>query len=533
MTLRAKVLAGFSACILILVFQAVTTGYFIFQLRDVITELDYSVEADLATGHFLSNIASIQTDLAQLQNSNNIASAFESTDIYMNDIRQSIKEFKEFDVLIGLPDQASTLESGFASVEEEYIALKEISTDSADQEEINDQIIFFDEALAALQEQMAIAKVNYINNLNEVNEKQRDIRNRPIIASTIVCLVAIIILIVYAWYFSNHLTGPILLLAARLRSMAAGNINQEPLEIRGNDELAQLGESMNKMVCNLYSIIRKIALYTKQLTEASHEMFTVAEETRTDADKQRQESLRTLDTTDNMVEDTVRVTELAGQASEAAVNASHETERGINVANESIAAIELLADEVQKSSDAIYELKQDSDEIESVLNVIFDVAEQTNLLALNAAIEAARAGEQGRGFAVVADEVRTLAKKTEESTGQIQAMIERLKKGTEKVVQVMEKGSTQAGVSVESSGKTSGSLDLINTAVTRINEMNEQIHRVTQQQQYAANDIHANVSGVCELMEKTVNATSKSKQASEQVDNLAGELKNIVNKFNI
>ncbi len=192
----------------------------------------------------------------------------------------------------------------------------------------------------------------------------------------------------------------------------------------------------------------------------------------------------------------------ATEAAEAAQRADEETSKGKSVVSQAIEAIDLLANEVNDAAQVIHRLEQDSDEIGAVLDVIRGIAEQTNLLALNAAIEAARAGEQGRGFAVVADEVRTLAQRTQQSTQEIQNMIERLQSGAQDAVKAMEQGRSRAQVGVEQAAEAGTSLETIAQAVGTISDMNTQIATAAEEQSVVAEEINLNIVAISDMIDK-------------------------------
>lgn len=196
-------------------------------------------------------------------------------------------------------------------------------------------------------------------------------------------------------------------------------------------------------------------------------------------------------------------------------------------------SITALADKVTEAADVIHNLSEDGRQIGTVLEVIQGIAEQTNLLALNAAIEAARAGEQGRGFAVVADEVRNLARRTQESTRQIQAVIEKMQQSSTLAVKVMNEGKQQAQLSVQQARCAGDSLDVINLSVTRINDMNMQIATAAEEQSVVATEINRNFSQITQSALKAEHEAAKITDASHQLSALASKLESNVKQFKI
>ncbi|HEB57777.1 MAG TPA: PAS domain S-box protein [Gammaproteobacteria bacterium] len=218
-------------------------------------------------------------------------------------------------------------------------------------------------------------------------------------------------------------------------------------------------------------------------------------------------------------------------SADAATQANDETVKSRTVVTSTMRHIETLADEIQKASDVINALEDESDQISTVINVINAIAEQTNLLALNAAIEAARAGEQGRGFAVVADEVRTLANRTHQSTKEIQQMIENLQAGTQKAVETIATSRGQATESVEKAKEAVNSLDTITEAISNISNMNIQIAAAVEQQTSVAQDVNQNIVNIRDHSQAVVNGIQSSLSNSQEMNDQAASLTKLVAQF--
>jgi uncharacterized phage infection (PIP) family protein YhgE len=245
-------------------------------------------------------------------------------------------------------------------------------------------------------------------------------------------------------------------------------------------------------------------------------MATVSLQTRNSMEAQRSETEMVAASMNEMSATVKTVADNAESAASAATEAQTEASEGKSVVDKSIGSINKLADEVQRAADVIHRLESDSESIGVVVDVIRDIAEQTNLLALNAAIEAARAGEQGRGFAVVADEVRTLASRTQESTQEIQQMIERLQAAAVEAVGVMGDGKREAESSVEQAARAGESLQSIIASVSTIADMNTQIASAAGQQNTTAEEMNRNLAHISEMASQTAEGAMKTAGASEK-----------------
>ena len=314
------------------------------------------------------------------------------------------------------------------------------------------------------------------------------------------------------------------------KQMAEGDLRVRS-DYAGRDELGIIARSFNLMGDNFSAAISQLGKATDQLSHAANQAAVVSEQTGTNIARQQAETEMVASAMNEMVATVQEVASSAEQAAGAATNADKEATIGGQVVSSTIKAIENLANEIERAAAVIETLKKESEAVTGVLDVIGGIAEQTNLLALNAAIEAARAGEHGRGFAVVADEVRSLASRTQESTSEIQGMLGRLQQGADNAVKAMESSQKQARKGVEEAANAGLALDAITVAVDAINNLNAQIASAAEQQTAVAEEINRNIVNISEIALETSAGSEQTAQAGQQVTHLAQELKRLANQF--
>jgi methyl-accepting chemotaxis protein len=303
--------------------------------------------------------------------------------------------------------------------------------------------------------------------------------------------------------------------------------------IRSSDIIGEIINSFNRMAGNLREMISGISAAAERVDTSAHEMQTISEHTEQTVEHQKNQTDQVSIAIEQMTESVQYISTYTKDASRAAKQADDEAANGHMVVDKTSQMIDTLAKAVEHGGVTIRKLQRESDNIGTVLDVIKGIAEQTNLLALNAAIEAARAGEQGRGFAVVADEVRSLASRTQESTQEIQQMIERLQSGATEAVQVMDTSHEYAQKGVEQANEANNSLQAISTAVGKISYMNLQIEDAAERQQIIVDEINSSVIKISEAARSSVDGVHMTTNANAALIETAAELRNITNRFNL
>ncbi|MBL1274733.1 MAG: methyl-accepting chemotaxis protein [Ectothiorhodospiraceae bacterium] len=345
---------------------------------------------------------------------------------------------------------------------------------------------------------------------------------------------ALVIGILIALYISHSITKPLKQTTAAMNDIAQGEGDlTRRLKSTGRDEIAELGSAFNRFAEKVQDMVRQVSGSTTQLASAAEQMSVITDETHQGVQDQHAQIEEVATAINEMAATAQEVATSAASAAEAAHNADDESNQGRRVVQETIDTIDSLATDIGKAVGVINQLEENSDNIGGVLDVIRGIAEQTNLLALNAAIEAARAGEQGRGFAVVADEVRTLAHRTQESTQEIQSMIESLQQGARNAVEVMNQSNERTQLCVEKAASAGTSLTSITSSVNQINEMNLQIATAAEEQTSVAEEINRNVLQINTLVEGTAAGARQTSSASVELTTLASELQTLIRQFKI
>jgi methyl-accepting chemotaxis protein len=318
-----------------------------------------------------------------------------------------------------------------------------------------------------------------------------------------------------------------------MEAMAQDEDLSRSVAISAEDEVGAMGHAFNRMIEKFRHSLEAVAGATRQLNEVSDRVADVADETLKVVMEQRSETDMVASAMNEMSATVQEVARNASQTAAASRGADDEAKNGAYVATEALGGIEVLIRDIENAAKVIQKVEADSANIGMVLDVIKGIAEQTNLLALNAAIEAARAGEQGRGFAVVADEVRTLASRTQKSTEEIQTMIERLQSGVRDAVRAMEAAQTRAQFGSDQVEKAAESLGMIAGEVGTINDMNTQIATAAEEQSAVADEINRNISSISHMADMTSEGAKQTSQISEELVRVANELNRLVGQFKL
>ncbi len=373
-----------------------------------------------------------------------------------------------------------------------------------------------------------------INNddANATNQQAKDQYDMAFNLVVGLLVVATALTLLFAWLLTHSITLPIARALEAAEEVAEGNLTR-PITVDGNDEAGRLLAAMAKMQTKLRDTLQRIAGSATQLASAAEELNAVTDESARGLTQQNNEIEQAATAVNEMTSAVEEVARNAVSTSEASRNATTSAGDGRDLVQETVSAIERMSADVQATASLIGDLANESRDIGKVLDVIRGLADQTNLLALNAAIEAARAGEAGRGFAVVADEVRALAHRTQQSTSEIERMIGSIQTGTEHAVDSM-RNSTERAESTLNIAKGAGmSLDTINTAIVEINERNLVIASAAEEQAQVAREVDRNLVNIRDLSVQSATGASQTSAASSELSRLAVDLNGMVGRFRL
>jgi len=436
------------------------------------------------------------------------------------------------------PAQAERTKALQAALSQYFAVAKTLTMDMMAGEIAPDQI-------ASRVEQMQITLNKFRTELSQFRDEQYLAFNNAVTTTNetlqfslgfgaAIGVLLIVVLAAIGYFVASNITGAIKNVSLNLQKIASGDGDLTlRLTARSEDEVGELVNYFNTFMNKLQGIIQDLKGHSEHVGKAADDLAKIAQHSLDGMERQQKDTEQVAAASKEMASTVGEVTQSAGQAAEAADTANTAATEGSDVVNETIAIINALAKDVEHGGSAVNRLREDSENVSTVLDVIRGIAEQTNLLALNAAIEAARAGEHGRGFAVVADEVRTLASRTQESTQEIQEMIERLQNSAEQATSIMDHSKQTSEQGVEKAANAGDALQNIAQSVSFINTMNAQIASAADKQSAVAVSMDSNIMSISQATEENTENSNKLAHAGVSLSQVATQLQQVVGQFKV
>lgn len=436
------------------------------------------------------------------------------------------------------PERKNQVEGIISNFERYYSLARKVSagmiTGNADFTALSGDIETMREVLNDLKQSLTEFRDQSHGLFSRNIEESTDAADWALRIGALIGLVMIAVLVATSLSIVMIITGNLKEVIESLREIASGEGDlTRRIEQNSKDEIGELVYWFNSFVSKLQSIIAEVVRSVAPLTQTSNELSGLAQDSEKASNAQLESTLNVSRSINEMHQSLNENAQNAANAADAANSADEEAKHGWNVVHATVSSIDEVAQEVEKAVETIRQLEADTENVGTILDVIQGIAAQTNLLALNAAIEAARAGEQGRGFAVVADEVRTLASRTQESTEEIHAVIEQLRKTAGAITTVMEQGQAKARESVDRAAVAGESLKKIAGGVETINRMNTQIASATEEQQQTSSFIQDSVDQIRETAESAASYSTEVAKSTEQLQQVTRALGSVAGQFKV
>jgi methyl-accepting chemotaxis protein len=532
MSVRAKLTAGFGVLVAITLMLGAAAYRSIVVIDDAANEIDRKTEertlADSADSAALKETIGLRSFL--LTGDENALETYTSA---RRDYEQTTEKLAAF----VRSEEGKRLFAEIKRTHSAYIAFAEREIQLRRENKTKDTLnVMRMEGVPAFQavHEAANEFTDHLAKTKEAIDKQQDldVANAKIIIVTL-CLVGVVFGVIVAGLICRSVSVAIAKIISTIQELASNNLAVDDMDVSSGDELGRAAVALNEMKNNLRRMIQSIAGTAEHVASASEEISSSAEQQAQSSAHQKDQTAQVASALQQMNATVMQVSDNSGKASEASRKAAETARHGGSIVDQTLSKMRVIADSVRSTASKVEGLGKSSDQIGRIVGVINDIADQTNLLALNAAIEAARAGEQGRGFAVVADEVRKLAERTTAATKEIAQTIESVQKETKLAVGAMEEGTRQVGEGVQSTNQAGEALAEIIHMSEQVGEMITQIATAAAEQSTATEQINNSMDQIANLVKESAAGAQQSAQACQDLSGLAFELQKLVSNFKL
>ncbi len=532
MSIGSKIIIGITFSVLLLIAQSTVTGWFIGELQAVVHKVDIhlSGQNNLRTVH--EHLAKIISQTENLDGSSGVEESIKLLEVFIRDTKAILSNvqssiisgsaFSEF-------DERKFLQIGAQFDKDWQVLLDSLKDGNVDA--IEDAALYLSDSSSNLLVQVSLLSAVVDESLQSAIDIERKTLSKPTDASILITAIASLLMIISGYIFARQIRAPLLSICNQIEKVAAGNLEPNH-EVKCDGELKILSNSTELMRQKLTDIISDISESANEVSKSSTDLFAITLKQAKNAEVigERTQEFSTL--LHHTSDESVLVSEKASSMVIATKQTDRTVDDGKNICEESIYSIESVATQIDDATEQMDLLAQTSQEIEKILVVINSIAAQTNLLALNAAIEAARAGEQGRGFAVVADEVRNLAQKTQQSTKEIEKMVADLRHRADETVKSISSGQELAKECVVKAKSTGNAFELISKAMFEMRETNQQIETNVKGQSVGIGDAVTNLDEILEEVSESKSISKSTSQAAEFLEGLSNRLMISLSNFN-
>lgn len=526
-SLKQKIFLINAVFIVIVVIGSIFLGYQINKTQQGSSEQDTSIDQ-------LSSLSELDSTFSKLRE-NGLLFAM----LFRDDTKKEVENHYKNSIKIIEGSHSSEIKELAPAVEEYNNILKKMAISFVNDDRVSGSLLLSDAYKISADIEKTITKniqslEENIRQISAENNENQAATSRTIKVSILLQVILVIALGVgFTFLLSKIIVTPLVSLRKTITTIQKNGDLTLRANISSKDEVGQLSKSFNIMIENLNSIVSNVRTQSEEVSTSASQLSSVTTTTAKGTHKQLKETTHLSNIIGQLSHAIEEIVDNANHASSSAEKTNDTALSGHSIVGKTVDNINQLTVDMEQASIVIEKVKTDSENIGTVLDVIKTIAEQTNLLALNAAIEAARAGEQGRGFAVVADEVRTLAQRTQDSTIEIENLVATLQTGAQNAVTVMTSSQEKVNTTASQAQQAGKSLDDIKTAIQDILTMNKSIASEAQLQIEATKNVRENINTITGISQQTAKGTEQTSVASDQLDSLGNELKSSISQFKV